>query len=101
MTNIIKSHGFKFAVEGSGFIASNAMDDFETACDNLSRALDALDASKVAELHAGAVFDPETGECVSNAAFQELSDIADQAASTATAGWFNPSEAFITVSAAL
>lgn len=99
MSNIIKSHGFKFLVDQAGFLASNAMDDFHVACENLENALDALSADEVAALHAGSIFVEERGEFADPSAFDRLDKMANDAVRAATSEWYDPSAAFIMVSA--
>ena len=98
MASIIKSHGLKFNIEGSGFLASNAMDDFAIACDELEAALDNLDAVDVARIHAGARMNAETGDFPNKDARNTLDDMASAACEKATESWRDPSAAFIMVS---
>jgi hypothetical protein len=98
MTQIIKAHGFKFDAEPLGF-PSEAMDDFDSACDELERALGNLDVGEVARLHAGSIMDDETGDFVNHAAYTKLAETADAACAKATSHWCSPSAAAVLISA--
>ena len=95
MTNIIKSHGFSFMVEQSGFLASDAMDDFYIVCENLEKALDDLSTEDVAKIHKAVTF-PDS---LDSPAFMQFDSMVYEATNAVTKKWYNPSAAFIMVSA--
>jgi predicted nucleic acid-binding Zn-ribbon protein len=90
MTNTINAHGLSFDIEQSGFVASNAIDDFHAISDKIETALRALPAERVAEMHRDAKEDHSSA----------LADIADEICSEQISGWHNPGAAFVMVSAA-
>lgn len=94
---VITSHGFDFSIQGQGF--ANARDDFESIVDHIGGALDALPATEVRRIHAGALFDPETGEPTEDLSAGDLCRIADTAAAKMLSAWHNPSGGHVMIAA--
>ena len=93
----IKINGLTFGIDGDGF--SHAEDDFARVVELIDISLSELDSATVTRLHDGAIF---TDDCepTTRAAFDELNAIAAAATSEALSGWYDTSDAFVTIAAA-
>ena len=85
MTDVISAHGFKFNIEQSGFVASDAMDDFHEITAKIEDALRGLPDIAVALLH-------------TEGGFEKLDEIASAICREHVKGWHNPAGAFVMVS---
>lgn len=98
MTDVITSHGFKFTIEGAGFVRNHAEDDFAMAVEAIKAHLDRMDARTVSAVHyADAAWQDRDCEGDRPLLIGELEIIGHEAA---TAGWHKPSAAQVSVSAA-
>jgi hypothetical protein len=98
MTRTITSHGFKFNIEGDGFVRAHAEGDFERGADAVEAHLDAMDARTVSAVHF-ADREWQARDCDGDRPplIDELERVGMVAA---TAGWRNPNLVSIMISAA-
>ena len=96
MTNEMKINGFKFVIEGDGFVRARAEGDFETITALVEARLAALETAEISRLHAGAIFG-DAGPV--EAAFDDLNRIATAACGEVTKDWHDPAGVFVTISA--
>jgi len=97
MHTSIKIGGLTFGIDGEGF--SHAEDDFAHVAMLTDISLSELDSATVTRLHDGAIYGDD-GEATAWAAVDELSAIAAAATSEALSGWYDTSDAFVTIAAA-
>jgi hypothetical protein len=98
MTRIVESHGFKFNVEGDGFVRFHAESDFDRAVDAIKAHLDSMRGETVSAIH------------FADRAWQDrdcdgdrpplIDDLERVGHDVGTAGWKNPHAVSIMVSAA-
>ena len=97
MTNEMKINGFKFVIEGDGFVRARAEGDFETITALVEARLAALETAEISRLHAGAIFGDDGA--ADEAAFNDLNHIAATACVEVTKDWHDPAGVFVTISA--
>lgn len=99
MTNILNIRGYKFTLEGDGFVSNHAEVDFEAISDRIETVLKALPEADLARLHAGAQMGADMDDFIDRAAFDELDSLADRERRAVVAGWYNPSAVSVMISA--
>lgn len=92
MTRIIKSYGFRFGIEGDGFVAYHAADDFDAACGLIKEALDAMPEFDVAALHVS----DRLGDTLAS---ERLDTLASKAKNEACRDWDYQEYVYISIAA--
>lgn len=97
MERTITISGFSFDIQGDGFGRHEA--DFEQIVQAISDALHDVSEGNLKDLHAGSIFDEDTGEFADQSAFDALNRIAYKASAPVLADWHNADNVIVSINA--